>query len=169
MLERYVEHKLLAEVGDVELTEEVTLPGSDHSTQMAELAEAIGNLSGRIAFGKAVGDDVTALEAARDNNERKLTDLSKLPARPPQTITREMGETWAVHWADLMPSERNPFLRKRGIRVEAARRSDGKVKATLLTGWRVMDDQGQAHGEYLTLTSEDIAREMAARSAPESA
>lgn len=141
-LETMVETTLLTDIGSLRLTETVEIEGTDYSTQMVELAEAIGNLASRIALARAHGQDVSRLEAQREIHEHNLAALAEEPTRPAETFERETNETWADRWHRLDWNGRNDLMRQKGIRVLAKRDADGITNAMIYTGWRELDESG---------------------------
>ncbi len=120
-LEALVAHALLAQMGWIRLKDEVEIPGTDYSTQMAELAEAIGALASRVALGRARGHDVSKLEEQQRKHEANLTRLSEEPTRLPDTIEVDTGETWADRWNRLDWNGRNQLMRRKGVKFYARR------------------------------------------------
>ncbi len=132
-LEAFVEAELYSGPRmDSEVAERVPAPVTDHSTRIAELAEAIGHLAGEIALTKARGGDTSRLEANQQVNQRNLDELaeaSKAEPRPP--ILRLTGETYRQRWDRFTPAERNAYMRKTRVRVEATRKGRGKPRFIL--------------------------------------
>ncbi len=112
---------LLTVVGDEPMTESVEEPAVDYSNQIAELAEAIGELASQMAIGRAMGRDISDIQARQQVNEANLMKLAAEPAKPAETSVRETGETWAACWQRCDWAERNTTLRRQGVRVEAAK------------------------------------------------
>lgn len=112
---------LLTVIGDDPMTEPVEIPAVDYSNQIAELAEAIGELATQMAIGRAMGRDVSDIQARQQVNEANLMKLAAEDTKPAQTTTRETGETWAACWQRCDWNERNTTLRRQGVRVEAAK------------------------------------------------
>jgi hypothetical protein len=128
LLETLVETTLLADIGSQSLTEEETVPASDNSTAMAELAEAIGALASQIALARAHGHDTSDLEAQQQINESNLARLVHEPTRHAETIEHDTGETWAERWQRLDWNKRNSLLRRKGIKFWAERDDEGLPK-----------------------------------------
>lgn len=112
---------LLSVIGDDLMTESVDIPAIDYSTQIAELAEAIGELATQMAIGRAMGRDISDIEARQQVNEASLMRLAAEPTKPAQTVTRTTEETWAQCWQRCDWMERNTTMRRQGIRVELAK------------------------------------------------
>ena len=110
---------LLTVVGDDPMTESVEEPAVDYSNQIAELAEAIGELASQMAIGRAMGRDISDIQARQQVNEANLMKLAAEPAKPAQTSVRETGETWAACWQRCDWAERNTTC---GGRASAWRR-----------------------------------------------
>ena len=79
---------LLTVIGDQLMTEPVEEPAIDYSTQIAELAEAIGELASQMAIGRAMGRDVSDIQARQQVNEANLMKLAAEPNKSGQTTTR---------------------------------------------------------------------------------
>lgn len=133
-LEALTETSLLMRVGSVNITETVEIPGIDYSTQMMELAEAIGDLSTRIALARVSGQDVPALEEQRRIHETNLAELANEPVRLPEAKEIELDETWSQRWHCLDWPGRNELLRRKGIKLYAERDASGKVWGSLMGG-----------------------------------
>ena len=142
-LESTVEGILIHDIGNEPLTETEEMPGVDYSTQMHELAEAIGALSTQIALARVAGQDVSKLEEQQRIHERNLAMLANEPTKPPETREIETGETWAERWRRLDWNGRNELMRRKDIKVWAEKRADGNVRISKLrTGWRNIDESG---------------------------
>jgi DNA invertase Pin-like site-specific DNA recombinase len=133
-LEAYFELALMSRVGSLHITEEVEVEGIDYSTEMAELAEAIGVLTSKIELAGVVGQDVSKLEAQREVHRANLRRLAGEPTKAPETFERELDETWAERWRKIDWPERSALLRRRGITLKAWRGEDGKIRGTIDTG-----------------------------------
>jgi site-specific DNA recombinase len=126
-LESTVEEMMLDEFGDIPVTEVTEIAGVDHSTQMHELAEAIGDLSAKIALARVASQDVSKLEEQRRIHEQNLTALADKPASKPETIKRPTGETVAQRWDRLDWNGRNDLMRRNSIKLLALKEADGSV------------------------------------------
>jgi len=141
-LETLVGQTLIATIGSVQITETEEVAGTDYSTQMAELAEAIGALSSQIALGRVRGQDVSKLEAQRSIHEADLARLAEEPTRAPETREVGTGETWVERWNRLDWNGRNELLRRKGVKFYAAK--DGNmVGGYMVTGWVDLDESGR--------------------------
>jgi site-specific DNA recombinase len=163
-LENWLEVNLLAKFGPDELTETRTYAATDHSEAMAAIAGAIGHLSAEIALGEARGEDVSVLKATKADRQADLDRLADKPVEGPRTVTVGTGKTWEQRWRELgddapagvdarkwRDSERNTFLRERGIQIEARKLAGGQPEARWRRlGWRVSDG-GEPTGDYLVL------------------
>jgi site-specific DNA recombinase len=76
-LEAIVTNHMLNEVGDFEILDTHEIPGIDYSTQMAEVAEAIGALSSQIALARVHSHDTTRLEQQQAIRETNLANLRR--------------------------------------------------------------------------------------------
>jgi site-specific DNA recombinase len=131
-LESYAEQSLMMRVGSMNVTEEVHMEGIDYSTQMAEIAEAIGALSSKMALARATGQDVSKLEAQHAVHESKLAELAQAQtsARPPETKEIELDETWSERWQRLEWPDRSALLRRKEMRLSAERDAEGKIRGS---------------------------------------
>jgi len=127
-VERYLGDRLTASIGGRPLTEDEIIPGHDNSGAIAEVAEAIGELSSQKAMATAMHLDTSGIEAQIQAREAELARLAAEPARPGRTIRHGPVETWAQRWARSGWDGRNRLLLDTGIRAEAARLADGTVK-----------------------------------------
>jgi site-specific DNA recombinase len=127
-LESFVERELYSGPRmDSEVVERIPVPVTDHSTRIAELAEAIGALAKEIAYTKARGGDTSTLEANQEINQRNLDEFAAMrDEKPPPPILRKTGETYRQRWDRMNAAERNAFMRKSHVRVEATRAGRGK-------------------------------------------
>jgi DNA invertase Pin-like site-specific DNA recombinase len=141
-LESLVSHALLAQMGWIHLKDEVEIPGMDYSTQMAELAEAIGALASRIALGRAHGQDVSKFEEQQRIHEANLTRLAEEPTRLPETKEVDTGETWADRWNRLDWNGRNELLRRKGVKFYVERDESGITGGYLIGGRYPVDEHG---------------------------
>lgn len=133
-LEGYAELSLLMRIGSVNITETVETEGIDYSTQMAEVAEAIGDLSTKISLGRALHQDTTKLETQRGIHEANLAKLADAQesARPSETREIELDETWSQRWPRLDWNGRNELLRRKGMTLHTYRDDQGNVRGS----WR---------------------------------
>jgi len=118
------------------------IPASDNSSEMAEVAEAIGHIASQIALTRATGGDTAKLESAQAVNERNLAALANEPRKEARTIERETDETWAERWEAMDAKGRNAFLRDQGVRAEAARRADGRYFVKVWGPWLTPEEAG---------------------------
>lgn len=133
-LEGYAELSLLMRIGSMNITETRETEGIDYSTQMAEIAEAIGNLSTKISLGRALHQDTAKMETQRSVHEANLEQLAKAQesARPSEVTEIELDETWSQRWDRLDWTGRNELLRRKGMTLHTYRDDQGKVRGS----WR---------------------------------
>jgi site-specific DNA recombinase len=152
-LESLVSRGLIAQIGCIDpgVTEEI--PGTDYSTQMAELAEAIGALSSQIALARVHGHDVSKLESQRSVHEANLAKLAEEPTKLPETIERPTGKTYADLWPDLDWNGRNELMRRKGIKFYAAK--DGKLFGGYFVGpyWPTDEAGSYVGGDILDINA----------------
>ena len=127
-VERYLGDRLTASIGDRPLTEDEIIPRHDNSGAIAEVAEAIGELSSQKAMATAMHLDTSGIEAQIQAREAELVRLAAEPVRPGRTIRHGAVETWTQRWARSGWDGRNRLLLDTGIRAEAARLADGTIK-----------------------------------------
>jgi site-specific DNA recombinase len=149
--------RLLAEIGDVDPGREHYFPGTDHTEEMRAIAGAIGKLTSDIEYRQALGEDVTQLEATREERRSDLAKLRDKDYVPPRTEIVPCGKTWSQLWREFDDSEdpnaeRNAYLRSKGIRCEAwidpGRKHDRELHIEMRTGFRDYS-QGEPTGDYL--------------------
>lgn len=129
-LESTVETMALETYGPYPLTLVMEIAGIDYSTQMHEIAEAIGDLSTKIALGRVAGQDVSQLEEQRRIHETNLAALAEeqeRSGRQPVTGSRPTGKTFAERWHSLDWNGRNDLLRQNDIKLYTAKQPDGYV------------------------------------------
>jgi site-specific DNA recombinase len=117
-LESRVETYMLETYGAWQLVKVVELAGIDYSTQMHELAEAIGDLSAKIALGRVAGQDISQLEEQRRIHEANLAALAeeqKRSGRLPALDERPTGQTLADRWPSWDWNYRNDLMRLNDI------------------------------------------------------
>jgi hypothetical protein len=149
-LESQVEEILLAERGNDPWTEEEIIPAYDNSPAMAERAEAIGALATQKAMAEALGRDVSDIDTQIEVHKAELARLAEKPMTPARTIEHDTGETWAQLWRRSSWNERNDYMRRKGIRIEAKKHHDSTIpEVRLITGWR---DVGEP-GEYMDIAN----------------
>jgi hypothetical protein len=143
-LEALLSAKLIASIGQEPYTEDQEIAGIDYSTQMAEVAEAIGALETQIALARAHSYDVTKLQnqqRVHRVNLAKLAQAQEQTSRLPEIRQMDTGETWAQHWERLDWNERNEMLRRKGIKIYAERDKESKITASHMTGIRYPVDE----------------------------
>jgi len=126
-LESTAENMMLETYGTFPLTEVVEIAGVDYSTQMHELAEAIGALSTKIALARVGGEDVSGLEEQQGIHEQNLAALADQKVRLPVRNERPTGRTFADRWHSLDWNGRNDLLRQNNIKIYAAKQADGDL------------------------------------------
>lgn len=126
-LELLAESYLLEKIGNEPITETVEIAGIDYSTQMHELAEAIGDLSTKIALARFSGQDVSKFEEQRSIHEQNLATLANKPVRAPATQEIDTGETWVERWSRLDWNGRNDLMREHSVTLFAGRKASGEA------------------------------------------
>jgi DNA invertase Pin-like site-specific DNA recombinase len=152
-LETLLSASVLAQMGPTQLTEEEEIAGIDYSTQMAELAEAIGALETQITLARAHGQDVTKLQNQQRVHRASLAKLAQDQAkigRLPEIREIDTGETWSERWERLDWNGRNELLHRKGIRIYAERDQSGMTGAHMIGGRYPVDEQGNpVMGEWV--------------------
>jgi site-specific DNA recombinase len=123
-LEAIVANNMLHEVGMFEIRETREIPGIDYTTEMTEIAEAIGVISGQIALAKAHGQDTSKLAEQIRIHQANLDQIAQeqeRTGRRPRTVDDWTGESWAQRWERLDWPGRNTLLRRHGIKVYAVK------------------------------------------------
>lgn len=116
-LEEQVVHAFLATVGDVEVVERVYRPGTDYSTEIADVERALDDLDADRAAG--LFDSPVAVERYRRQYKaltERLEELADMPTTPSGWDEVPTGVTYRQRWARLeSKAERNRELRKAGV------------------------------------------------------
>lgn len=118
-----VEKCLLEAIGDFEMQEEVYIPGSTHSGELAEALEAHGDLLKKAA-GKT-GVIRESYDRQIDALEALIGRLSALPVADARWELRPSGRTYGELWEVSDEDERRKLLLKAGVRIEAGN-ADGE-------------------------------------------
>lgn len=131
-LEAYTSLTLMSLIGGINITEVQTIQGIDYSTEMTELAEAIGALTTQITLARVTGRDTAKVEKQRDIHEANLTELAKAQesARAEEIKEVELDETWSHRWHRLDWPERNELLRRKGMMLKAHRDETGQIRGS---------------------------------------
>jgi DNA invertase Pin-like site-specific DNA recombinase len=124
-LEKFVESKMLAEVGERELTRRKLIPGDDHQSRIHHIEQEIETL-----------ENITGTEAVIAAKRAEIAQLEAMPYEPDHYVRVGMGTTVAKHWAALDNHEdKGSFLRQWGVTVKADRQG-----ADLTLGWLAVDE-----------------------------
>jgi DNA invertase Pin-like site-specific DNA recombinase len=91
-----------------------TIPGTDHAAEIEEVKFEIRSVMMSDLTDDEIDQRVKELRAERDR-------LQALPVVPDRVEHVATGETYGQIWTRLSPTERGPWLRKRGYRVLATR------------------------------------------------
>ncbi len=117
-LETLGEGLFLAMVGPVEVLERIAVPGDDHATALAEVGQAIADLT----------QERYVRGIVRDNYDQTLAGLqaehariSALPPEPPTITERSTGRTFAQLWDGASIEERRQLMMKAGFKLWIAR------------------------------------------------
>ncbi|ODU05543.1 MAG: hypothetical protein ABS81_07215 [Pseudonocardia sp. SCN 72-86] len=118
MLEQAVEEMFLAEIGDVERTEEVYVPAEGHGDEIAVIDRAISMARREYDSGAYEGDDdgyLDRLTTLRANRER----LAAVPSLPARWVRQPTGETYREAWSRMDVRERRDLMIDAEIVVRA--------------------------------------------------
>jgi hypothetical protein len=126
-LEQTMAAHFLAAYGDARELREISVAGTDVSTDMAELAEAVGNLAARIALSKARHEDASQLEATMAEHQRKLSQLAEVKPVKPRKITEIGDKTYGQLWEAADAQGRRQLLLDTGFKVYAAKGQEPRV------------------------------------------
>ncbi|GLY84654.1 integrase [Actinoallomurus iriomotensis] len=120
----YVSRKFMEAVGRLELVELITIPGADHTAEIAELDEEVNELAKRLAVLRgAAGDAVAAQIQSRSD---RLGRLREQPVTAERTESIATGMTYAERWADADEADRRTMLLDAGARVVVGETTRGK-------------------------------------------
>ncbi|WP_248960617.1 recombinase family protein [Sphaerisporangium perillae] len=121
VLQLHLEDAFLSAAGDLEITIKTYVPGSDRSSDIKELREALDNLAGNLVHMKPGSAGANAVIKGIEEHEAALAELEALPMVPSRWEESGTGETFRQFW------ERNPawetrceLLRKAGVRLYVA-------------------------------------------------
>ena len=162
-LEAKFELALMFRIGSLNIIEERKREAIDYSTEITELAEAIGELTKQITLARVTGRDTAKLESQRSIHEANLTELAKAQelARPEEVTEVVLDETWSQCWRKLGNNwnAKNELLRRKGITVKAWRDESGEVRGVIDLGSidtkrRFMEPAQFGPGDYMNDLSE---------------
>jgi hypothetical protein len=119
-IEELISDALLQACGDVEMADEVVIPGEDHTAELAAVEEALSHLEDSLVGG-AVSPESWGKAVAR--LEKRQVELRALPQVPTRSEWVETGKTFATTWAELDETGRRALLVAKGVTVRAARRA----------------------------------------------
>lgn len=118
LLRSLLEELFLTELGDQEITVKTYIPGLDRSSDIAELREAIENLSGNLVNMKPGSAGARAVIKAIGEHESALEELEAVPVIPSRWEEVGTGKTYRQWWESHRDwSERCEFLSRAGIRM----------------------------------------------------
>ncbi|HNP58624.1 MAG TPA: recombinase family protein [Gordonia sp. (in: high G+C Gram-positive bacteria)] len=114
LAEQTLEDRLLSVLGDMERMQRVWYEGSDHSDELAEVDEALADLTDALGTGAykrgtpqraRLDERIAALAARRE-------ELAAMPQEPAQWRYEGTGESFGQWWATAGHTERNVWLRE---------------------------------------------------------
>ncbi|RTL66823.1 MAG: recombinase family protein [Pseudonocardiaceae bacterium] len=118
MLEQIVEEMFLADIGDVERTEEVYVPAEGHGDEIAVIDRAIAMARREYDAGIYDGDDNAYFERItthRANRDR----LAAIPSLPARWVRQPTGETYSQAWSRMDVRQRRELMIDAEIVVRA--------------------------------------------------
>lgn len=118
-LESAVEEAFLFLAGDLELMRRVFVPGSDTTSDLADIERALGELREDRTAGLYSGEDGSReFRQMYRRLEDQRTALKSQPSRPDAWILEPTGETYRQRWESLVtPADRGSELRSAGIKA----------------------------------------------------
>lgn len=116
-LSEIVEKGLLEHVGDLEIMEEVYIPGESHSEALQDATAAWDDLQEQSAGKPKAVQDLYQKKIAM--LEERIAALSELPESAPRTELRPTGRTYREAWGQADEQGRRKLLLSAGVRVEA--------------------------------------------------
>jgi hypothetical protein len=118
VLDEFVTGHLMAEIGHIEVTRRVLVPGDDTATDLAEAVASLEDLAklAGTARSKAAQNVYAAQMAALD---ARIARLENAPQRPDEWRDEGTGETYAEAWERGDTAERRRLLLNSGITVTA--------------------------------------------------
>lgn len=121
-LEGFVADQVLQDIGHLERTERVYVPGDDNSDALAQITSAIEVARRERDAGLYDGDDDAYLARITGLIERRKA-IESQPSQPAGWVVKGLGETYAEAWQrDDNPEYRRSVLLDGGITVHAAAR-----------------------------------------------
>lgn len=106
----------LDEIGDVEVTERVYVPGTDVADELARVTRAIERLRKEADLGLYDDDEDGYLSRLRPLVDRRR-ELESRPSTPARWETRGTGVTYREAWESMSDLERNRLMVDAGYRV----------------------------------------------------
>lgn len=117
-LQMHLEDAFLSITGDLEIVIKTYVPGSDRSSEIKVLQEALENLTGNLVHMKPGSAGAGSVIKAIEEHEAALAELEALPVIPSRWDETGTGETFREFW------KRNPdwetrcdLLRRTGVRL----------------------------------------------------
>lgn len=119
ILEEMLENSLLTVAGHLEVTTRKYIPGTDRTSEITVLREAVDNLTQAIAMAKSP-TAIEALSRSLEEHSRNLERLESEPVIPGRWEEEGTGETYRDMWNRLDWEQRGDMLRGSGIRLYVA-------------------------------------------------
>lgn len=113
-----LEESFIGKVGHLEILSRVYVPGSDRSSEIGELREALDNLAGNLVNMKPGSAGAQVVIKAIEEHESALAELEAVPVIPSRWQEESTGQTFRQWWGKHQDwSERCDFLKKMNVKL----------------------------------------------------
>ncbi|MEV4642738.1 recombinase family protein [Actinoplanes sp. NPDC049548] len=130
VVEDLVEREFLSLVGDLEVMENVVVPGQSHAAELADAMEAYKYLQGEAATKPKVL--AAALQPQIAQLEERITRLSEMPETEDRVEAVGTGSTYREVWEGADVIERRRLLLEAGVKVRLGRTREDEGDVVLL-------------------------------------
>jgi site-specific DNA recombinase len=117
-IEDMITSGLLDACGDVQMADEVVIPGEDHTAELAAVEEALSHMEDQLVGGDVSPEAWGRAVARLEKRQAQLRAQPQVPARSEWVLT---GKTFARTWAELNEDGRRALLVANGVTVRAER------------------------------------------------
>jgi site-specific DNA recombinase len=140
-IEDMVASGLLDACGDVQMADEVVIPGEDHTTELQAVEEALAHLEDQLV-GVQVSPEAWARAVTRlEKRQADLRQMRQVPARSDWVLT---GKNFAQTWDDLDETGRRALLVASNVTVGARRlAAPGEQNFSVSLGLSAQREDGQ--------------------------
>lgn len=136
-IEEMITSGLLDSCGDIDMADEVVVPGEDHTAELHAVEEALSHFEDQLV-GTQISPEAWGRAVARlEKRQAELRALPQLPARSEWVPT---GKTFAQTWEALDEAGRRALLLANGVTVAARRRPGGEDFSVAIGLSAVRDD-----------------------------